>query len=83
MKQWNELSYAMQKRLYAKGDPRVPADFKPKPVGRPKGVKMSLEVRRRMANNRGDVTLRVARAIETLIKVYGSREAIIKELQRG
>lgn len=82
-KKWEDLSYSVQKRLYAKGDPRVPEGFKPKPHGRPKGVKMPLEVRRRMANSRGDATLRVARAIETLLKIYGSRDEIILELARG
>lgn len=76
MKDFEDLSYANQKRLYNKGDPRVPEGWKPKPVGRPKGFKMSEASKRRMVNSRGDSARRVARAINTLLLVYGTPEAI-------
>lgn len=87
-KSWDQLSLSAQKRLHAKRDPRVPADFIPdiRPVGRPKGMRLSLETRRRMsaARTRSDdyIARKTAGAIGMLLDIFGTREAIVKEIMR-
>jgi hypothetical protein len=58
----------------------------PKPIGRPKGTPQSLETRRRISAARsGDpafLAKKASKAIKDLIDVYGSLEAVIKELER-
>ena len=86
MKSFHELSPATQRRLAAMRDPRVPEGYTPRPVGRPKGTPQSLEARRRISAARsGDpafLAKKASRAIKDLLDIYGSVEAVIKELQR-
>jgi len=86
-KKWEELQPRTQGLLARRGDPRVPEGFTVNSVGRPKGTPQTIEARRRISAARTGaedfIAKKTARAIKDLIDVFGTREAIIEELQRG
>lgn len=82
-KTWDQLSHAVRLRLYRANDPRVPADFKPRPVGRQPGYHHNEATRQKIGaansyrNDPTRVAQRAYRAINTLLRIYGSPKAVI------
>lgn len=85
MKPWKYLCNKSRLRLYRNGDERVPEGWHPAPVGRPQGIPVSLETRRRLSAARVSSpeaqAKAVTRALNTLLRIYGDIPTIVRYLE--